>query len=339
MVGLGGSGLAAVDELLHAGLTVVGLDAATVGGAAAGRNGGLLRAGTSLFHHEAVQRYGDRAERLYAATVVERERLIQRFPLLARRAGYLRLAHEPAEVNDCREHLRALQAGGWRASWYDGPLGSGVLVPDDAAIDPLARCRAEAALVTSNGARLFEHSPAERLTNGMVEGLAGAVRCRIIIVAIDGALARAIPELEGRVWPMRLQMMATGPHPPGMFPHAISARWGWDYGQQLADGTIAFGGCRDVGGDGERTSDAAPTDQVQSALDRRFEEITGIAPRVTHRWTGTGGYTADGLPVLEEVRPGVWATGGYCGTGNLFGAACARSLVRLALGLTAISLG
>jgi len=136
------------------------------------------------------------------------------------------------------------------------------------------------------------------------------------------------------VWPMRLQMLASRPHPRGLLPHAIGARWGWDYAQQLADGTIAFGGCRDVGGEAERTSDTSVTTSVQDALERRFREITGVAPAVTHRWAATAGYTADGLPVLGEVRPGVWATGGYCGTGNLFGAACGRSLAKLALGIT-----
>src|SRR5947199_40374 len=58
VVGLGGSGLAAVGALLDAGATVVGLDAGPVGGGAAGRNGGFLLAGGSRFHHEAVAEWG-----------------------------------------------------------------------------------------------------------------------------------------------------------------------------------------------------------------------------------------------------------------------------------------
>jgi gamma-glutamylputrescine oxidase len=128
-------------------------------------------------------------------------------------------------------------------------------------------------------------------------------------------------------------MLASGPHEPGVLPHAISTRWGWDYAQQLADGTIAFGGCRDVGSQDERTTDDAPTAIVQAALERRFTEVTGLTPRVTHRWAAIAGYTADGLPVIEHVRPGVWAVGGYSGTGNLLGAACGRAAAQLALGL------
>jgi len=133
-------------------------------------------------------------------------------------------------------------------------------------------------------------------------------------------------------------MLASGPHPAGVLPHAIGTRWGWDYAQQLSDGMIAFGGCRDVGGDAERTIDATPTEAVQDALSRRFKDVTGETPLVTHRWGATAGYTASGLPVLEQVRPGIWATGGYSGTGNLFGAACGRAATRLALGTRSDSL-
>ena len=333
VVGLGGSGLACIDECLHAGASVVGLDAARVGGAAAGRNGGLLRAGSSLFHHEARARYGrERAARIYAATVSERERVMASLPAIARRCGYLRLAQDEAEARDCRVHLQALADDGFEAGWYDGSLGAGLLVRGDGAIDPLARCRAEAAAVGAAGARLFEASAVRRLEPGLVHTDDGTVRCRAIVVAVDGALARLLPELEDRVWPMRLQMLASGPH-HRILPHAFGTRWGWDYAQQLDDGTIAFGGCRDVGGDAERTNDAEPTAPVQAALERRFEEILGVRPSATHRWAATVGYTADGLPVLEQVRPGIWATGGYSGTGNLLGAVCGRAAARLALGI------
>jgi glycine/D-amino acid oxidase-like deaminating enzyme len=316
-------------------VSVVGVDAARIGGAAAGRNGGLLRAGTSLFYHEARARYGaDRASRMYSGTVTERERILHRFSGIARRCGYLRLAGDAPEERDCRAHLNALLEDGYPGAWYDGPAGRGVLILNDAAIDPLARCRAESARVSDRGASLFEQSQVYSLRRGTVETTGGVVRCTVIIVAVDGGLANILPELEGRVWPMRLQMLASSSHPPGLLPYALGTRWGWDYGQQLPDGTIAFGGCRDVGGDTERTTDASPTELVQRALERRFQEVTGVAPEVTHRWAATAGYTADGLPIVEQVRPGIWATGGYSGTGNLLGAACARSAAKLALGLS-----
>jgi gamma-glutamylputrescine oxidase len=52
---------------------------------------------------------------------------------------------------------------------------------------------------------------------------------------------------------------------------------------------------------------------------------------VSHRWAATVGYTQDALPVLEEVRPGVWAIGAYSGTGNVIGALCGRAVAEVVL--------
>jgi glycine/D-amino acid oxidase-like deaminating enzyme len=49
VIGLGGSGLAAVLEARSLGLSVIGIDAGMVAGGAAGRNGGFLLEGTASF--------------------------------------------------------------------------------------------------------------------------------------------------------------------------------------------------------------------------------------------------------------------------------------------------
>lgn len=335
VVGLGGSGLAAIDELLAMGLQVVGLDAQVVAAGAAGRNGGFLRAGLAAFHHEAVGRYGrDRAARLHRLTMAERDRMLRDLPEVVRRAGYLRLAHDARDERDCRAQLEAMRADDLPATWYDGAMGRGVLVRDDAVCNPLARCRRLAGRLVARGAVLCEHSAAVRVAGDLVETAGGRVRCRAVIVAVDGGLARVLPELDDRVRPVRLQMLGTAPEPPRAVPYAIGYRWGWDYWQQTPEGHIALGGCRDVGGAAEWTDDAGPSAVVQAALEQRLRETLGVTAPVTHRWAASVGYTDDGLPVLEEVRPRVWAVGAYSGTGNLLGAVCARIAAHLATGRT-----
>jgi glycine/D-amino acid oxidase-like deaminating enzyme len=61
------------------------------------------------------------------------------------------------------------------------------------------------------------------------------------------------------------------------------------------------------------------------------DHLKVVAP-VTHRWAASVGYTPDGLPIMEEVRPKTWAVGGYNGTGNIVGALSARAAARLACG-------
>jgi glycine/D-amino acid oxidase-like deaminating enzyme len=153
------------------------------------------------------------------------------------------------------------------------------------------------------------------------------------VVAVDGGLTALLPELSDRVRPARLQVLASG-GAPDWLPVAGSTRGGWDYWQRLDGDAVLFGGCRDAGGEAEWTSAGSMTSAVQDALDGRFEALMGRVPVATHRWAATVGYTGTGLPVMEEVRPRVWAVGACSGTGNLLGPVCGRAAVRLASGAT-----
>jgi len=334
VVGLGGSGLAAVGAALEAGATVAGVDAGPVGGGAAGRNGGFLLAGTARFHHDAVATWGrERAAALYAATLAEMDRLEAELgsPVI-RRVGSLRVPASPAEAEDCARQRAALVRDGFAAAPAAGPSGAGVLVPGDGALDPLARCRALAARVRAAGAHLFTGSPVEALAGDRVVTPGGAVRCRAVVVAVDGGLETLLPELAPRVRSTRLQMLATAPVALGTIPRPVYDNWGHDYWQQLPDGRVALGGGRDRFQEREWGRPAEPDADVQAWLDRLLRERVGIDAPVTHRWAGVVAYTEDRLPVLEEVRPGVIATGALSGHGNVLGSAAARAATAIALG-------
>jgi gamma-glutamylputrescine oxidase len=332
VVGLGGSGLSAVGELRRLGASVVGVDAGAVAGGAAGRNGGFLLAGSSEFYHDAVAAFGhDRALAIYRLTMAELDRITAETPHAVRRVGSLRIAADEGEVEDSRAQLAAMQADGLEAEWYEGPEGVGFLVPGDAAFNPLHRCRTLAARHADAGARLFEHSPAVRIGRDEVRTPEGSVRCGAVIVAVDGRLERLLPALEGRVRTARLQMVATAPLPEIRFPRPVYMRYGYEWWQQLPDGRIALGGFRDQGGDAQWTHDAEPCGHVQGMIDGFLRGTLGVHEPITHRWAASVGYTDDGLPVLAEVEPGVWACGGYSGTGNVIGAICGRAAAQLAV--------
>lgn len=332
VIGLGGSGLSCIAELRRLGARVVGIDAVTVGGGAAGRNGGFLLAGIASFHHEASDSHGrERAVRAWRLTLDELERIAAETPDAVRRTGTLRIAIDDEEMADCDAQLAAMTADGLPVERYDGWEGRGLLFPRDASFQPLLRCRQLALRVIEGGARLYERSPSVAIEHGLVTTPAGRVRAPITIVAVDGGLERALPELSGRVRTVRLQMVGTAPANDVRYERPVYARYGLDYWQQLADGRIALGGFRDVGGDEEWTHDSKPSAAVQEALERCLRERVRTTAPITHRWAASVSYTPDGLPVVEQVRPGVWATGAYNGTGNVVGALCGRAVAQLAV--------
>jgi glycine/D-amino acid oxidase-like deaminating enzyme len=332
VVGLGGSGLACALELLDLGQRVVGLEAKQVASGAARRNGGFLLAGTAAFHHDAVRRLGRaRARDIYALTLRELQRMERETPKVVRQVGSLRIAASPEELDDCQRQLTAMREDDFPVEPYAGLEGEGLLFPEDAVFNPLQRCRILAARAGRRGAHLFEDSPAVALAGNEVLTPNGRVRCRAVIVAVDGGLEHLLPELQGKVRAARLQMLATAPTDEVCFPRPVYARYGYEYYQQLPDGRLALGGFRDQGGEGEWTSAATPSEPVQKRLTAFLREALGVKARVTHRWAATVGYRESVLPLLAEVRPNLWAIGGYNGTGNVIGALCGRGAAQMAV--------
>ena len=344
VVGLGGSGLAAVDWAAERGLDVVGLDAGRVGAGAAGRNGGFLLGGAARFHHDAVARFGrDAVAELHRLTLGELDRLEERVgPGVVARVGSLRLAGlpgepDPDEAADCELHLHALLADGFAAEWYDGPLGTGVLIADDAAMNPALRCIREAARLRE-AASLHERTAVLGIEPGRssvrVRTAGGDVDAGAVVVCVDGGLERVLPQLDGRVRTARLQMLATAPVAP-VIDRPLYARFGYDYAQQLPTGELLVGGGRDRFADHEWTDECVPTDEVQAHVEDVAGRIAGAPVRITHRWAGLVGFSAGGRPICELVEAGVAAAGGYDGTGNLVGPIAARAAAALAVGAPA----
>jgi glycine/D-amino acid oxidase-like deaminating enzyme len=334
VVGLGGSGLAAVGAAVEAGASVVGVDAGPIGGGAAGRNGGFLLAGGALFHHAAVEAWGEeRAVGIYAESLAELDRLEAELgPAIVRRVGSLRIPASEEEIDDCGRQLAALERHGFPARASDGPTGPGVFVPGDGSVQPLERCRLLAERALAAGARLHCDTPAVELSGTRVGTPAGAVSCRAVVVCVDGWLERVLPELAGAVHSTRLQMLATEPVEPGRIPCPVYDNWGYEYWQQLPDGRVTLGGGRGVFGHEEWGMEAEPGAGVQEWLDGLLRNRVGVDAPVTHRWAGVIAYTADRLPVFAEVRPGVLAVGAHSGHGNVLGSAAGRAAMAIALG-------
>jgi glycine/D-amino acid oxidase-like deaminating enzyme len=141
VVGLGASGLTALQTLHAHGIHAIGIDAGMVGAGAAGSNGGFILAGIAAFHHDAVAELGNaRATRLYQRTLAEIERLRAEEPTYEPR-GSLRIAMDDAEYADCLQQYAVMRGDGLPVERYDGPEGRGILVPTDGVFQPLDRVR------------------------------------------------------------------------------------------------------------------------------------------------------------------------------------------------------
>ena len=352
IVGAGVTGLATAWHLVQRGIRATLVDGRTVAGGASGRNGGFVTAGPAPAYHEAVQRWGRAsAQRIQAATVDAREQVLRLAAEIGadaalRRSGSLRVALDEVEAADVRAELAALLADGFAASGVGeadlpaalrGPGRHGMFVPDDVLMHPARWYRALAAQLEREGVAIFEHTPVsaplgERDGRALVLRAPGArIRAEVVVAAADGALASLVPAAAAGVRCRRLHAIASAPVERQVLPCGVGWRSGYEYCQQLPDGRIVLGGFSDLDGAASYTDHELASQPVHERIERELRFRLGVLEPVTHRWVGLVGYGPDERPRVGPVEsePGLFAAGGYNGSGNLNGWVAGRILAEL----------
>jgi gamma-glutamylputrescine oxidase len=328
VIGGGVTGCACALTLAERGVRVRLYEAREVAAGASGRNGGFALRGAAVPYDEARSELGDERARLLMEVT---ERALDRMEELAgdafRRVGSLRLAFDDDEREALRREHDALRDHGFAVEWVDeleAPLDrlyrGAILHPRDGALHPARWVRRLAAHAANAGAEIRE---GERVT---IEELDADV----VVVACDGFIPQLLPELPVRA--TRGQVLATEPLREHRYDRPHYARGGYDYWQQLPDGRLVIGGHRDASLASEDTDVEETTSLIQDRLEALVEQLVGHRPEVTDRWAGIWGTTPDRVPLVGEVREGVWVAGGYSGHGNALGLACGDLVARAILG-------
>jgi glycine/D-amino acid oxidase-like deaminating enzyme len=359
VVGAGILGLASAYWLARGGIRPLLLDQEGIGAGATGRNGGFIPVGLAEDHDALADRLGRDAARQLLALTLENRRLMEavideeELACDFRPAGHLHLFLSQQE-----------QAGGGRLAR--------MLTDDGSPVDTLTRSQAQELVGTRLGPRIvggqFFRDIALVHSGKLVQGLAraaarrGATLARAAVLSIGGQaglaevrtdrgtvstprlivannawMSRLVPDLGRLITPVRGQAVAFAPIPP-TFRSGMTARVTptEEYWQQTLDGSIILGGCRTVRPDhDEGILDCRPTAEVQAALEQvlppLFPQLGQL--RVTHRWAGPMGFTADRLPVLTCIpERSAWAAGGFSGHGMSLTMVLGAQLASLALG-------
>jgi glycine/D-amino acid oxidase-like deaminating enzyme len=328
VIGGGVTGCSCALTLAERGVRVRLYEAREIAGGASGRNGGFALRGATTPYDEARRELGDERARLVMELT---ERSLDRMEELAgdafRRVGSLRLAFDEDEREALRREHDALLDHGFAVEWVDELEPAldrlylaAILHPRDGALQPARWVRRLAAHAANAGAEIRE---GERVTIDELDADA-------IVVAGDGFIPQLLPELPVRS--TRGQVLATEPLRERLYDRPHYARGGYDYWQQLPDGRLVIGGNRDVSLETEDTDVEETTALVQGRLEALVEQLVGYRPEVTDRWAGIWGTTPDLMPLVGEVRDGVWVAGGYSGHGNALGLACGDLVARAILG-------
>ena len=350
VIGAGVAGLSTAWHLARRGVACTVVEMATVAGGASGRNGGFLVPGGALPYAEARELYGEGVARrttqaTHAALATVRE--LHAEAGIAHElcdSGCLRVSWADGEVEEMRADQVALAADGFRTEWLDEhdlpglvrrPGRAGLLEPDAATSHPGRWIRAFAKLCEAAGVLIFEGTRvAEPLEGTSFSAGEGHVHAQRVVVAADGALPQLVPSLAPLLRTKRLHIIGTEPAPPGTIPIPMGYRGGFEYVQQRPDGRIVIGGFSDhdgAGGASSFTTGESVNPAVHALIERHLRDDLGVTATVTHRWIGLVGYSHDGRPVAGAVpgSDGLYAAGGYNGSGALNGFVAGRIVAEL----------
>ncbi len=343
VVGAGVTGASCAWRLLEHGVGVTVVDARRAAASASGRNGGFAVSGTGLDHDELGGRLGEAGARdLQAATERSLDAMIALaaelgVPHAVRRSGSLWVAQDEHEGAEIERTLSAATAAGIpcrpAAGLIPEPMRdrchTAAFFPQDAELLPATWVRTLAAAAADRGATLFEHSPVNRLEREgegwIVHAGGGTVRAQAVVVACDGLIPRLLPQLDGVVYPVRGQVLATEPLQQGPLAYPTHSQSGFMYYRPTDDGRVVVGGGRLEQLEHEYTDEETVTAGVQARLDAFVAGWLGLGGAcVTHRWAGIMGFAADLLPVVGALpdSPGLYVAGGYSGVGNVLGHLC-----------------
>jgi gamma-glutamylputrescine oxidase len=326
IVGGGVTGITAALVAARGGLRVRLHEAREIASGASGRSGGFALRGGAMLYGAARRELGaERAAELWQLS----ERALDHMAELAgdalRRVGSLRVAVDHAEREEVRAEHDALREDGFAVEWLDDYFHGAVRHPGDGALRPVRWVRGLAARAADAGADLREQSRVASLDELDAEH---------VLLATDGYTKGLLESLDAAISPVRGQVLATEPLSRRFFEAPHYSRHGFDYWQQTDDDRLILGGRRDTQVDQEFTDEETTTEAIQRELESFAGELIGEEPRITHRWCGLFGQTADQMPLAGPVpgREGLWVAAGYSGHGNVLGFACGELVAQAVLG-------
>ena len=348
ILGGGFTGLSAALEAAGQGADVILLEAETVGHGGSGRNVGLVNAGLWLPPDAVCETLGQGAgERLNSALAAAPDlvfRLIEAHDIQCepRRNGTLHLAHAPKAVAQLQtRHDQMLARGAPVRVLSDAETTDrtgtsafhGALLDARAGtIHPLAYARGLARAAETQGARIFETSPAVSVLrhagHWVVRSPGGKVRAKALLVATN-AYHQEVEHLNvPQPATVNYFQLATEPLGHNLAGNILNNGEGcWDSALVMSSLRRDAAGRIIMGGMGDDV--ALHANWARRKLTQLFPHLRDVA--ITHAWAGKISMTSDHLPKVLRLGAHGLSVFGYSGRGiapgSLMGRCAARALL------------
>lgn len=331
VVGAGLTGISTALHLARAGVSVIVLEAATLGDGASGRTGGIVLEGTAT----GVRPGADSCVPSLAC-------LVEEFGI------------------DCELHL----PGCWEIEHQPGAASSALPWNDDGSpiriastvtggsIEPRALLFGLADAAQRSGATIREHSPVRRIRQRgpAVEIDDGMVAAAHVVVAVNAWTAALLPSLP-RIHSALTFACATEPlsdrvlYEVGLGERVpfYTADRPYLWGRVAPHGEIVFGAGLRYATPGELEQARIGNDDFQMIVQTLADRVRRLNPALAHarirpKWAGPIAFTEEALPLIGVYppNPAILVAGAYAGHGVAFGVHAGSLMARWILHRTAL---
>lgn len=316
IVGGGLAGLSAAIELADQGLSVVLLEARSIGFGASGRNGGQALAGLACEQGEIERQLGLETSRTVWDMTLEAIELIharcRRFGIDCDwRPGYLSLAVNARKGRELAQwHERMQRDYGFEATpippgavsqWIASPrFHSGLHDPRSGHLHPLKYTLGLGRAAASLGVRIHEDTPVTALRAGATTELdtaGGSVRARHVLLAGNVYLQNIAPLLESRLMPVGTYVVASEALAPGLAQSLIPSQsavcdtnFVLDYFRTTPDHRVLYGGRVSY----STITPANLAESMRARMVRTFPQLAGT--KIEYAWGGFVDITMNRAP-------------------------------------------
>ena len=333
IVGGGFTGLSAALHMAKFGISVAVVEAQEIGFGGSGRNVGLANAGLWLEPDQLDKAIGIEAGKvLYDALAAAPDyvyKLIDEYKIQCEatrngtlhagvgKAGLAQLERRYEQLAKRGAPVQLLNTAEAQSRIGSEKFNSALFDPRAGTIQPLAYARGLADAALKEGAKLFDHSPVNKIQPTQ-EGWAifteqGEVHAEKVILATNAYSEHGVKEQARKFVPIFYSQLASKPLSEPQLRQILPNKEGaWDTCTVMSSfrldqqGRLIFGG---MGGEGSVLSNWAC---------QRVSELFPFLNKAVewdYCWTGKIAYSEDHLPHCQQLQNGLFSVAGYSGRG------------------------
>lgn len=328
-------------------LKIIILDRSHTGAGASGRNAGFLTMGSATFYKHLTEEWGvEKAKNLYqfareSLDLLDNHILKSAAGIHFEKTSSLTLFQTPETKSDWDKtefvpeqfqfHWKSENelSSSLRGKFY-GALENG----PEFKINPVQLLQYFKNILEKRNIQIFENISAYEVTAAGILTEVNRIRCKQVVLALNGYLPQFHSVFKELITPARAQMMAVE-----LEDDIDSQALHYDSPQRVywrkdQDKILLIGGKRVLDEHGEIGEFEKISSIVQAGLEAYLHDQLQVRFKVIQRWSGTMAFTAHELPILTRIQAPLetYVIGGFSGHGMGFGFRSAREMAELLTG-------